>query len=136
MLSGPYTAEQHPILRMLAPRRANPNLILYLNELVGNAHGTIYAEPPSGWSGIWKFFASELPAILRKRMPFILAAVAITIVGAYYAYAVIRHNPAMESLFIPDGFKSSFDAWKTGFSDHGDISVGGRYGVLLRSYDA
>lgn len=102
---------------------ANPSLILYLNELVGNAHGTIYAEPPAGWTGIWSFFAIDLPAVLRKRMPFILIAIALNIVGALFAYGTIRHNPATESFFIPDEFKSSFDAWKQGFSDHGDISI-------------
>ena len=103
---------------------ANPNLILYLNELVGNAHGTIYAEAPGGWSGIWKFFGSDLPTLLRKRMPFILASVALTVLGALYAYLVIKHDPAMTSMFIPEEFKSSFDAWKQGFSDHGDVPVG------------
>ena len=103
---------------------ANPNLVLYLNELVGNAHGVIYSEDSGGWARVWRFLAYGLPAVLRRRMPFVLFSVALTIVGAWLAYALVHRNPQNVDLFLPPQFRDSFKAWKEGFADHGDISVG------------
>jgi uncharacterized membrane protein SpoIIM required for sporulation len=103
---------------------ANPNLILYLNELVGNAHGVIYEEKTGGWARVGRFLASGLPAVLRRRMPFIIAAIVISFLGGALAYLLVRQNQNHLDLFLPAQFKSSFHAWKHGFSDHGDISVG------------
>ena len=103
---------------------ANPNLVLYLNELVGNAHGVIYAEQSGGWSRIWRFLAYGLPDVLRRRMPFILAAIVISVLGAWLAYSLVSSDERYLSLFLPEQFKESFEAWKKGFADHGDISLG------------
>lgn len=103
---------------------ANPNLILYLNELVGNAHGVIYTEDTGGWARVVRFLKYGLPAVLRKRMAFTLIAVLLTIIGTLIAYALVHKSEAYLDLFMPAQFKSSFDAWKQGFADHGDISLG------------
>ncbi|MBV9849885.1 MAG: stage II sporulation protein M [Armatimonadetes bacterium] len=103
---------------------ANPNLVLYLNELVGNAHGVIYSEDSGGWARAWRFLAYGLPAVLRRRMPFTLAAIALTFLGAGLAYALVRSNPAHLGLFFPPAEQDLVDAWKKGFADKGDISAG------------
>ena len=106
-------------------QEANPNLVLYLNELVGNAHGVIYAEDSGGWSRLWRFLTYGLPAVLRRRMPFTLAAVALTLIGAWVAYALVRSNPAHLDLFFgPGQGQDLVDSWKKGFADHGDVSAG------------
>ncbi len=103
---------------------ANPNLVLYLNELVGNAHGVIYAEDSGGWSRVWNFLRFGLPAVLRRRMPFVAAAFLLTVVGALLAYALVRQDASHFGLFMPEGLRDSAEAWKKGFADHGDISPG------------
>ena len=110
---------------------ANPNLVLYLNELVGNAHGVIYAEETGGWSRIGRFLAYGLPAVLRRRMPFILAALALFLLGTACAYVLVHQDPERVSLFLPEQFRDSFEGWKKGFADHGDISPG--EGLLFSS---
>lgn len=105
-------------------QEANPNLVLYLNELVGNAHGMLYQEETGGWPRIWRFLAAGLPDVLRRRMGYVLVAFGLTVIGVWLAYALVRHDPRMVSLFLPEQFKDSFDAWKKGFADHGDISAG------------
>jgi uncharacterized membrane protein SpoIIM required for sporulation len=105
-------------------QNANPNLVLYLNELVGNAHGVIYAEDSGGWSRLWHFLLYGLPAVLRKRMAYTVAAVIMTVIGAWLAYALVHKNEAYLSLFMPGQLKDSVDAWKNGFADHGDVSAG------------
>jgi uncharacterized membrane protein SpoIIM required for sporulation len=103
---------------------ANPSLVLYLNELVGNAHGVIYSEDSGGWARVRRFLVSGLPAVLRRRMPFTLVAVAVSILAAFLAYDLVHHNPSQLGMFLPEQFRSSFAGWKQGFSDHGDISMG------------
>ncbi len=103
---------------------ANPSLVLYLNELVGNAHGVIYSEESGGWARIAQFLAYGLPAVLRRRMPFILTAFLLTVLGGWMAYSLVHHDPRHLGLFLPEEFKSSFEAWKKGFADHGDTSPG------------
>jgi len=103
---------------------ANPNLILYLNELVGNAHGVIYTEDSGGWPRVWRFLRFGLPAVLRRRMPFIIVAILLTIIGAWAAYALVHKSESYLGLFLPEQFKDSFESWKKGFADHGDISLG------------
>ncbi len=103
---------------------ANPNLVLYLNELVGNAHGVIYAEETGGWSRVGRFLAYGLPATLRRRMPFVLAALALFLIGTACAYSLVHQDQTRVTLFLPEQFKDSFEGWKQGFADHGDISAG------------
>ena len=103
---------------------ANPNLVLYLNELVGNAHGVIYAEESGGWGRLWGFLAYGLPAVLRRRMAFVLASFALCVLGAVAAYAIVHQNPANVNMFLPEQFRSSFEEWKKGSADHGDVSLG------------
>ena len=112
-------------------QEANPNLVLYLNELVGNAHGVIYAEESGGWARVRQFFASGLPAVMRRRMPFVLAALALFLLGTAFAYVLVHQDPAQVSLFLPEQFRDSFEGWKKGFADHGDISPG--EGLLFSS---
>jgi len=112
-------------------QNANPNLVLYLNELVGNAHGVIYAEESGGWGRLWGFLAYGLPETLRRRMPFVLAAVALNLVGALLAYVLVHRDPSLSSVYFPEGLNDAVDFWKKGGADHGNVPLGD--GVLFSS---
>ena len=112
-------------------QNANPNLVLYLNELVGNAHGVIYAEESGGWSRVWGFLAYGLPETLRRRMPFVLAAVALNVIGALLAYVLVHRDPAMANIYFPGELRDVIDFWKKGGADSGNIPLGD--GVLFSS---
>ena len=111
---------------------ANPNLVLYLNELVGNAHGLIYAEESGGWGRLWQFLAYGLPATLRRRMPFVLAAILLNLIGALLAYVIIQRDPSQIGLYFPDSLRSSMEIWKKGGADNGNVPLGD--GVLTSSW--
>lgn len=113
-------------------QEANPSLVLYLNELVGNAHGVIYAEDSGGWGRVWSFLRWGLPAVLRRRMPFVAAAFLLTVIGTLLAYALVKQDPSHLGLFLPEQLRDSADAWKKGLADHGDISPGA--GAAFSSY--
>lgn len=107
-------------------QRATPGLVDYLNGLVGNAHGLLYAEDQDehGWSRLIRFITTGFPEVMRRRMPFVATAFLLTFAGYLLGYLLCKLNPSNVSLFIPDQFKSSMDAWKQGFADHGDVSIG------------
>ncbi len=115
---------------------ANPNLVLYLNELVGNAHGVIYAEESGGWSRLWRFFAYGLPAVLRNRMPFVLAATLLNLIGALLAYEMVHRDPTQVSIYFPGEMRDVIDFWKKGGADNGDVSAGRRHRVFVVFDDA
>ena len=110
---------------------ANPNLILYLNELVGNAHGVIYAEESGGWGRVWGFFAYGLADVLRRRMPFVLAAILLNIIGALLAYTMVHRDPAQLALYFPGEMMDAVDFWKKGGADHQQGTLGS--GILFSS---
>lgn len=103
---------------------ANPNLVLYLNELVGNAHGVIYAEESGGWGRLWGFLAYGLPAVLRRRMPFVLAATLLNVIGALLAYAMVHRDPNLANIYFPGELRDVIDFWKKGGADNGNIPLG------------
>ena len=111
---------------------ANPNLVLYLNELVGNAHGVIYAEESGGWSRVGHFFTIGLPDVLRRRMPFVLAAILLNVLGALLAYVMVHRDPTQSGLYFPDQMRDAVDFWKKGDADRGDISLGD--GIVFSSF--
>ncbi|HEX5323035.1 MAG TPA: stage II sporulation protein M [Capsulimonadaceae bacterium] len=115
-------------------QRATPELIYYLNELVGDAHGVLYVEHSNKGplAHVRDFFAYDLPDVLRRRMPFTATAFLLTVLGILMAYFMVRHDPNTQGLFIPAQFRSSIDAWKRGFADKGDVSAGN--GALFSSY--
>ncbi|MDR3707901.1 MAG: stage II sporulation protein M [Capsulimonadaceae bacterium] len=114
-------------------QRATPGLVDSLNQLVGNAHGLLYAEDREqhGLHRLVRFITQGFPAVMRRRMPFVAAAFLLSVAGYLIGYYLCRSNPGNISLFIPDAFRDSVDAWKKGFADHGDISLGN--GVLFSS---
>lgn len=106
-------------------QRATPGLVDYLNELVGNAHGLLYAEAQDehGMRRLMRFFVSGFPHVMRRRMPFVLTAFAITVIGYLIGYYLCISRPENVSLFIPPGLESSVDGWKRGFADNDNIAV-------------
>ncbi len=121
-------------LAYLRTQHATPELINYLNELVGDAHGLLYVDQGgiNGWPRIIRFFTTGLADVLRKRMVFVLVAFLLTVIGGVFAYSIVKSSPGNVDLFIPPEFQSSADAWKQGFSDHDDISLS--EGTLFSSY--
>jgi uncharacterized membrane protein SpoIIM required for sporulation len=126
-------------LAYLRTQHATPELISYLNELVGDAHGLLYVDEggTNGFPRVIRFFTQSLPAVLRRRMNFIAIAFFITVIGTLFAYAIVRSNPANLTLFMPAEFKGSVEAWKRGFADHGDIPIaeGGLFSSYLMAHN-
>ncbi|KAG8526085.1 uncharacterized protein KY384_000077 [Bacidia gigantensis] len=52
--------------------------------------------------------------LLQRYRRYFFAAIAISILGAVFAYWVVITQPDKTGIFIPEQFKSSLDAWKSG----------------------
>jgi uncharacterized membrane protein SpoIIM required for sporulation len=115
-------------------QRATAALIAYLNQLTGDTHSLLYTENKSKHSllSIVRFFTTEYPSLIRRRAVFIWTAIALSVIGYMVGYFIVVNNPSKLSLFVPAEFSSSADAWKKGFADHGDISIG--KGALFSSF--
>ncbi len=69
----------------LAYARTNqlePELIAYLNNLVGRAHAYVYLPPIGTLRQISLFFRRTFPAVLQKRLGFVLLSAGLMIVGS------------------------------------------------------
>lgn len=58
---------------------------IYLNQLVGRAHASVYRGEPFGWRRVVHFFAVTFPRLYRQTLPFTLAAFGLFIVPALVA---------------------------------------------------
>lgn len=93
---------------------ANDDLILYLNDLAGRAHGYLYADTPrqTGQS-IIAFLLRGFPILFRKHKRFIAMASALMLLGAVCAGIVVSMHPWAANVFIPEQFRHDDSSGKT-----------------------
>ena len=94
------------------------DLVAQLNGLVGQTHALLYEAEHTGrvLRSVVDFYLYDFPALLQKHVRYFLAAFALTLIGAFYAYWFVQTHPTQEEVFIPPQFKKSFDIWKHGGS--------------------
>jgi uncharacterized membrane protein SpoIIM required for sporulation len=79
----------------------SPDVLDYLNQLVGQAHKFLYSFPPVKKSHIQSFFINQLPFIVLKNWIFILLAAFIFLASFAVTFSIVRQNPSAASLFVP-----------------------------------
>ena len=84
-------ATQH--LSEAKTKNIDPQLILYLNDLVGRAHQIIYIPPRRKKSALIGFFASGFPRIFRKRIKYVAASMLLFFVHALVSFVAVKVNP-------------------------------------------
>ena len=85
-------------------RGADPNLVAYLNDLVGRAHGLLYAERGPGMGRLWRFLAVGFPRVLRARRVYVLLAALLLLLGSVVGAGVVAANPRMLATVVPAQF--------------------------------
>lgn len=83
-------------------RGADSGLIAYLNDLVGRAHGLLYAERGPGAGRLWRFLASGFPRLVRARRAYVLLAAALFSLGGLIGAATVAANPSALRVFAPE----------------------------------
>src|SRR5580658_931524 len=112
---GPLYRRASSDLSRARSHDTSPDLIVHLNGLVGRAHALLYeAETTSRpFYSVLDFYVYEFPSVLQRRYKTFLAAFAVTLLGALFAYYLVIRNPANSDLFVPPQFKESLEVWKS-----------------------
>jgi uncharacterized membrane protein SpoIIM required for sporulation len=94
----------------------SPDLVEYLNALVGQAHSLLYGAEVSSnpFKAVLDFYLYEFPAVLQKRSKAFFAAMLLTLVGGIITYSICIKHPDDVELFVEPGFKESLEQWKSG----------------------
>lgn len=84
----------------LARARGREDIALYLNQLVAQAHGLIYARPPHRKLHVDEFFLATMPRLFRASWSFWLAALGIWALGSGIGFILTKANPAWAEIFV------------------------------------
>ncbi|MGD9154422.1 MAG: stage II sporulation protein M [Bacillota bacterium] len=81
--------------------KLSPDVLDYLNQLVGQAHKYLYSFPPLQKSQVKLFFRRQLPQVVRNNWLFVALAAFFFFTSYTTAYLLVRPNPAAAGLVIP-----------------------------------
>jgi len=106
----------------LAYARTNhlePELISYLNNLVGRAHAYVYLPPASAPRQVWLFFRRTFPAVLQKRIGFVLLATLLMASAACLGLYLQMTSAKAAAALTPPGIGEVYErfAKNTWFND-------------------
>jgi len=90
-------------------RGADPRLVEHLNDLVKRGHGLLYAERGPGAASLLEFYSTTFPRLLRARRGYVLAALALFLLGGVTAAGIVAVNPANLRAVVPPQFADNDD---------------------------
>jgi uncharacterized membrane protein SpoIIM required for sporulation len=82
-------------------RQLSPDVLDYLNQLVGQAHKFLYSFPPVRKSDIGDFFRRQLPFIILKNWILVVLAAVIFLGSFAVTFSLVRQNPDTASIIVP-----------------------------------
>ena len=96
--------------------QARPDVIEYLNGLVGRVHFRVYATRTYPFAKFLNFFRRDFPRAVRRAWRQTLASALLLIVPAVGAYLAVKANPRLDTAFAPPGYVEQIDeAFGEGF---------------------
>ena len=81
---------------------ANSADLEQLNWLVGRAYGMLYVTESTGFSGVRRFFAAELPQTFRRHLRLFLVCTALFLVPALLAAVLTLLRPDLLEMISPE----------------------------------
>jgi uncharacterized membrane protein SpoIIM required for sporulation len=90
-------------------RDLSPDVVEYLNNLVGQAHLYLYSVPPLKASAIHQFFSRDLPGLFLTHFKFVLLSALIFISSLLVTFAVTSRNPEAAALVVSPGTLSMME---------------------------
>lgn len=117
---GPLYRRASSDLAYARVHSSNSDIILHLNSLVGRAHALMFEAETTGNPAlnIFKFYFTEFPTLLQKRVAYFLIALLITTLGGIYGYAVCISNKNNVNKLVPEQFRESAKYWMSGDVSH------------------
>ncbi len=77
----------------------------YLNNLIGRAYAQIYRKPGARLFDLFSFFLLEFPALIRKRVHFIIGAMLIFSFSAMIGFLCLHTDSKLLGLVVPEHLK-------------------------------
>lgn len=93
----------------LARSQGRQQLADYLNQLVGRAHGLVYARPPRRRVMLGEFFGVTLPRTCKRNWPYWAVSLAIILVGSSLGLVLTAHNPAWAEVLVSRGMREMIE---------------------------
>ena len=101
-------------LAYLMTHSSNADVVHYLNALVGRSYAQLYRTPKKGLlANLWEYLATICQTIRRQRRSIYLAS-ALFFAAMIFAWGYMTMDPSARRFFVPPGFESAFDHWKSG----------------------
>lgn len=79
---------------------ASTELVSYLNELAGRAHGAVYAAPAARLRGLFRFLSIDFPQLFRSTWRYSLVAAVLFFVGWGVAAYLIVTDPTSAGAWL------------------------------------
>jgi len=96
--------------------RLSPDVIEYLNNIVGQAHKYLYSFKPVRFSQFKTFFTGILPAVVIRHRVFILLAALFFFLPFIITYIICYSDPETATLLVPGRLLNKIaDSYKSGF---------------------
>ncbi len=106
--------------------KLSPDVLFYLNDMIGQAHKHLYSFPPLKMSSIKEFFQISLPQIALKNWVFVIIAAVTFLVPYVISFAIIVNDPESAKELIPENVLNKLaSAYKEGFTEERSTSSKG-----------
>jgi uncharacterized membrane protein SpoIIM required for sporulation len=102
----------------------SPDVLDYLNQLVGQAHKFLYSYPPVRGQDIRDFFSRQLPVIMLKNWVLVMLAALIFLGSFAITYTLVRQNPAVaETIVSGEMLDQMEESYSSGISEERSLSA-------------
>lgn len=109
-------------LSQLRTQSGNWELVSFLNALVGRAYGQLYARPRRSAVDGARHLLFEGAAVVRRRVAFIVASIAIFCFGIVFAASILERRPDLRWHVVPAQAESNFARWRSGKHEERTLS--------------
>jgi uncharacterized membrane protein SpoIIM required for sporulation len=101
-------------LAYAAAEMSNPDLVEYLNGIVGKGYAMLYRRPTKRFADAMLEGLYLAASTFRKRWKPIAFSAAFFFFSAFAAILLYKLFPNTQSVLLPPGMEANFDSWLTG----------------------
>ena len=112
--------------------KMHPDVVEYLNQLVGRVHFLVYAPPPYPFWKVLEFFRRGFPQAVRRQWRYLLGSTLLLLIPAVAAFSAVLAEPSLGNAFSPPGYVEQVD--KTFGESFGKEARGSGMGALATSF--
>lgn len=108
-------------------RKLSPDVISYLNSIVGKAHRSLYNLPPIKSGDVRDFFVYTLPCTVINNWQFVVSSMILFLLPFIISGIVVYYNPELASLAINQGILDSMElSYQEAIEEDRGIALGSR----------